>query len=156
MVTPILSTIGGEEGGRAPIVIEDKNPQAAAPDDTVTMADPGKAEPGRDIFADAPVKDIKSDTLPVQPPEPVREQKEISSVIVGTLTSSSASSSSSSDSKSSTTTNDSSKGTEESSSAAVSEAAESEAAKVKAGPLGEAELEAQKAANELYPDAAEK
>jgi dolichyl-phosphate-mannose-protein mannosyltransferase len=133
-------------------VIEDKNAQATAPDDTVTIADPGKAEPGRDVFADAPVKDIKSDTLPVQPPEPVREQKEVSSVIVGTLTSSSASPTSS-DSKSSSTTNDLSKGTK---APAASEVAESEAAQVKAGPLGEADFEAQKVANELYPDAADK
>lgn len=149
---PILSTIGGEQGGRAPIVIQDKNLEAAVLDDTVTIADQGKAQPGRDIFAGNPVKDIKSDTLPVQPPEPVREQKEISSVIVGTLTSSSTSPSSDSGSLSSSSSSDSRKGTEESTSPAM----EAEAAKQRAGPLGEAELEAQKVANELYPDAADK
>jgi dolichyl-phosphate-mannose-protein mannosyltransferase len=146
-LVPNLSTIGGEQGGRAPIVIEDKNIQAAAPEIVKTMADPGKAEPGRDIFAGEPVKDIKSSSLPVQPSEPVREQKEISSVNVGTLSSSSSSSD----------------GTEESTGSAASAASEtaqsdatieSAAAKVQAaGPLGEAELEALKVANELYPDA---
>lgn len=132
-------------------MIEDKNVQAFAPDESATIADLGKAEPGRDIFADVPVKDIKSDTLPVQPPEPVREQKEISSVIVGTLTSSSASPSS--DSESSLSSSDSSEGAEESDSAALT-TTQSEAVRLHAaGPLGEAELEAQKVANELYPDA---
>jgi len=156
LAAPILSTIGGEQGGRAPIVVEDKNVQAAAaPDESATIADPGKAEPGRDIFADVPVKDIKSDALPVQPPEPVREQKEISSVIVGTLTSSSASPSSDSESSSSSSS-DSSEGAEESDSAALT-ITQSEAVRLHtAGPLGEAELEAQKVANELYPDAARK
>lgn len=134
-------------------MIEEKNVQSAIPDDTVTIADPGKAEPGRDIFAGEPKKDIKSDGLPVQLPEPAREQKEISSVIIGTLTSSSASSSTSV-SESSLSSSDSSKGIEESSSVA-SETMETAKPKA-AGPLGEAELEAQKVANELYPEAAEK
>jgi len=150
-VTPILSTIGDEQGGRAPIVIQDHNVQVAAPEIAATIADPGKAEPGRDIFAGEPLKDIKSDNLPVQPPEPIQEHKEISSVIVGTLSS----------------TTDSSKSTDESSSAAsetpstaqsdTTTTTEGAAAKPQtAGPLGEAELEAQKVANELYPNAAKK
>ena len=168
-VTPILSTIGGEQGGRAPIVIEDKNIQAAgaaAPEKVETIADPGKAEPGRDIFAGEAVKDIKSSNVK-PPPEPVREQKEISSVNVGVPLSPSSSSSLSS--SSSTTIRD---GTAEefASSAAVasetgtaksdattiesSSSSATTAAKVQvAGPLGEAELEALKVANELYPDA---
>ena len=145
-VSPVLSTIGGEQGGRAPIVIQDKNVQvAAAPENAATMADPGKAEPGRDIFAGEPVKDIKSDHLPVQPPDPVREQKEISSVIAGTLLSSTA-----------FPTSDSTSSNSESSPAASVEttATEGDSAKPQAaGPLGEEELEAQKVANELYPDA---
>ena len=177
-VTPILSTVGGEQGGRAPIVVEDKNIQAAdtAPEKIETMADPGKAEPGRDIFAGEAVKDIKSSNVPVQPPaEPVREQKEISSVNFGVTSSSSSSSSSpsssSSSSSSSSATSDGS--AEESASSAAStissetatdttsiessSSATAAAAKVPvAGPLGEAELEAQKVANELYPDAVEK
>jgi len=151
-VTPILSTIGGEQEGRAPIVIQDKNVQAAVPENVATIADPGKAEPGRDVFAGEPLKDIKSNNLPIQPPEPVREQKEISSVILGTLSSSSDSSTSSSSS------NDSSNDTNESSPAApvASEmitTADATAKPQTAGPLGEVELEAQKVAKELYPDA---
>jgi dolichyl-phosphate-mannose-protein mannosyltransferase len=149
-VSPVLSTIGGEQGGRAPIVIKDKNVQvAAAPENAATMADPGKAEPGRDIFAGEPVKEIKSDHLPVQPPDPVREQKEISSVIVGTLLSSTAFSTSDS------TSSNSESNSEPSSTASVeTTATEGDSAKPQAaGPLGEEELEAQKVANELYPDA---
>ena len=175
-VTPILSTVGGEQGGRAPIVVEDKNIQAAdtAPEKIETMADPGKAEPGRDIFAGEAVKDIKSSNVPVQPPaEPVREQKEISSVNFGVTSSSSSPSSSPSSSSSSSSSSTTSDGTaEESANSAAStissetatdttsiesSSATAAAAKVPvAGPLGEAELEAQKVANELYPDAAEK
>ena len=175
-VAPILSTVGGEQGGRAPIVVEDKNIQAAdtAPEKIETMADPGKAEPGRDIFAGEAVKDIKSSNVPVQPPaEPVREQKEISSVNFGVTSSSSSSSSSPSSSSSSSSSSTSDGSAEESASSAAStissetatdttsieSSSSATAAAVKvpvAGPLGEAELEAQKVANELYPDAAEK
>jgi len=162
VIPPILSTVGGEQGGRAPIVIEDKNIQeaAAAPKKVETMADPGKAEPGRDIFAGEPVKDIKSSNVPVQPPaEPVREQKEISSVNVGISSSSSPSTSTRDGTAeesansvtvaSETATAQSDTTTIESSSATAGANAKVQAA----GPLGEAELEAQKVANELYPDA---
>ena len=156
-------------------MIEDKNIiQGAAPLEKVeTMADPGKAEPGRDIFAGEPEKDMKSSNIAFPPAdsEHVREQKEISSVNVGiSLSSSSSSSSSSSTTTTAPTTSDGT--TEGSDGSAASETASAtrsdstiestgggggggeSAAKVQvAGPLGEAELEAQKVANELYPDA---
>ena len=143
-------------------MIEDKKVQAAAPEKIVTMADPGKAEPGRDIFAGEPVKEIKSDHLQGQPPAPVREQKEISSVVVGTLPSSSTSLSSdskpSSSLSSSSLSSDSSIGADTSNSASETPAqpqtTEGAMKPQVAGPIGEAELEAQKVANELYPDAA--
>lgn len=144
-------------------MIEDKKVQAAAPEKIVTMADPGKAEPGRDIFAGEPVKEIKSDHLQGQPPAPVREQKEISSVVVGTLSSSSTSLSSdskpSSSLSSSSLSSDSSIGADTSNSASGTPAqpqttTEGAVKPQVAGPIGEAELEAQKVANELYPDAA--
>jgi len=139
-------------------VIEDKNIQAAAaPENVETMADPGKAEPGRDIFAGESVKDIRSSNLP---PEPVREQKEISSVNVGISMSSSASSASSTTSTTRSDSSEESAGSaastvvSETASDATIESSAAAAAKVQAaGPLGEAELEAQKVANELYPDA---
>jgi len=123
------------------------------------MVDPGKAEPGRDIFAGESVKDIKSNTLPVQPPEPVREQKEISSVNVGTLSSPSSSATATSDSTAEESTGSAassvaSETTAKSDATIESTVAAAAAARVQAaGPLGEAELEAQKVANELYPDA---
>ena len=155
-------------------MIEDKNIiQGAAPLEKVeTMADPGKAEPGRDIFAGEPEKDMKSSNIAFPPAdsEHVREQKEISSVNVGISLSSSSSSSSSSSTATAPTTSDGT--TEGSDGSAASETASAtrsdstiestgggggggeSAAKVQvAGPLGEAELEAQKVANELYPDA---
>ena len=153
-IAPILSTIGGEQGGRAPIVVEDKNIQAAgAPEKVETMADPGKAEPGRDIFAGEPLKDRKSSILPDQPlaAEPVREPKEISSVNVGALSSSSTSSTSGGTEEPAGPTASASETATALSDMMVEIAA---AKKVQAaGPLGEAELEAQKVANELYPDA---
>ena len=170
-IAPILSTVGGEQGGRAPIVIEDKNIQQAvgvAPENVETMADPGKPEPGRDIFAGEPVKDIKSSNVPDQPPpaaaEPVREQKEISSVNVGSMSSSTSTSTTTSDGTakepagslvvSDTATAQPSDATTIESSSSSAPAADADAAKVQAaGPLGEAEHEARKVANELYPDA---
>jgi dolichyl-phosphate-mannose-protein mannosyltransferase len=160
-IAPILlSTIGGEQGGRAPIVIEDKNIQAAAaPESVETMADLGKAEPGRDIFAGEPVKDIKSSNVPpVQPPEEhVREQKEISSVNVGVSLSSATSdgtSEESSGSAASTVASETAARSQADATIESSTGGDGAAAKVQvAGPLAEAELEAQKVANELYPDA---
>ena len=54
------STIGGE--GRAPIVVKQKNAQGVVVNKPVTSAVLGKGEPGQDIFAGEPVKEIKSDT----------------------------------------------------------------------------------------------
>jgi hypothetical protein len=94
-------------------VIEDKNIiQDAAPLENVkTMADPGKAEPGRDIFACEPEKDIKSSNIVFPPAENVREQKEISSVNVGIYLSSPSSSSTTTTTP---TTSDGTQATEES------------------------------------------
>ena len=154
-------------------MIEDKNIiQGAAPLEKVeTMADPGKAEPGRDIFAGEPEKDMKSSNIAFPPAdsEHVREQKEISSVNVGISLSSSSSSSSSSTATAPTTSDGTTEGSDGSAASETASATRSDstiestgggggggesAAKVQvAGPLGEAELEAQKVANELYPDA---
>jgi dolichyl-phosphate-mannose-protein mannosyltransferase len=56
-----VSTVGGE--GRAPIVVQDKNAAVPPPANPETSPVLGMPEPGRDIFADQPVKDIKSDGL---------------------------------------------------------------------------------------------
>jgi len=165
-IVPILSTVGGEQGGRAPIVIENENIiQDAAPFENVkTVADPGKAEPGRDIFAGEPEKDIKSSNIVFPPAENIREQKEISSVNVGISLSSSTTTTTTPTTSDGTQTIEESDGSAASTVAASETAARSDstiesssggdAAKVQvAGPLGEAELEAQKVANELYPEA---
>lgn len=75
-------TIGGEPGGRAPIVVEDKLGQdaVAPPQDDHTAAVPiGAAEPGRDVFAKDEQKNIKSQTLAPDAPV-VEDEKEISMV----------------------------------------------------------------------------
>jgi dolichyl-phosphate-mannose-protein mannosyltransferase len=78
-----VATIGGEPGGRAPIVVEDKLGQDAAvpPQDDFTTAIPiGVAEPGRDIFAKGEQKEIKSQMLAFDVPDVVDDEKEISLV----------------------------------------------------------------------------
>jgi len=157
---PILSTIGGE--GRAPIVVEQKNAQGVV-EEAVTSAILGKAEPGRDIFAGEPVNEIKSDTLVVDrnKQEAAELEKEISSVVAPPATTpesneqgkedrhsekknsetSPAPSTGQADDKKVETTN-------------VPGGGGGAAAAAARGPLGEAEVEAQKAAEELFPEAA--
>src|SRR6267154_656021 len=77
-----MATIGGEPGGRAVIVIEDKLGQDAAvpPQDDQTTAVPvGAPKPGQDVFAKDKQKGIKSQSLALDVPVVVNE-KEISVV----------------------------------------------------------------------------
>ena len=77
-----IATIGGEPGGRAPIVVEDKLGQdaVAAPEDDPTAAVPmGAAEPGRDVFAEDEQKKIKSQMI-APDTSVVEDEKEISVV----------------------------------------------------------------------------
>ncbi|KAG2339152.1 hypothetical protein BDR05DRAFT_968238, partial [Suillus weaverae] len=76
-----MATIGGEPGGRAAIVVEDKLGQdaIAPPEDEQSTAVPiGAPEPGRDIFAKDKQKEIKSQMKDV--PVANENQKEISVV----------------------------------------------------------------------------
>jgi dolichyl-phosphate-mannose-protein mannosyltransferase len=82
--TTPMATIGGEPGGRAAIVVEDKLGQdgAASPEDEHGTAVPiGVPEPGRDVFAKDKQQEIKSQriALPDVPLVNV-DEKEISVV----------------------------------------------------------------------------
>jgi dolichyl-phosphate-mannose-protein mannosyltransferase len=57
-----VATVGGEEGGRGAIVVDDNLAQDPnyPPGDSETHAQIGKIEPGRDIFAQEPIKEVKS------------------------------------------------------------------------------------------------
>jgi len=57
----IASTIGGEAGGRAPVVVQHKQVIEPVAVNENTVVPLGRPEPGRDVFAEQPVKDIKSD-----------------------------------------------------------------------------------------------
>jgi dolichyl-phosphate-mannose-protein mannosyltransferase len=150
MSTVPVSTIGGEPGGRAPIVVEDK-PIPSAKQEEQTSVVAGKAEPGRDIFAGDPAKNIQSQSAPVVDTPPAAE-KEISTVIIQQTTATSES------------TVDEAREKEiaggylkeEASTRGVDsklEVVEGDADTLKpAGPLAEAEAEAERAAYELYPD----
>ncbi|KAJ8587935.1 hypothetical protein M405DRAFT_863348 [Rhizopogon salebrosus TDB-379] len=75
--------MGGELGGRAPIVVEYKLRQdAVAPpqDDHTTAVPIGVAEPGRDIFAMGERKEIKSQVLVFDVPDVADDEKQISMV----------------------------------------------------------------------------
>ncbi|KAF8189749.1 mannosyltransferase 1 [Pholiota molesta] len=165
----VKSTIGGE--GRPAVIVGNKNAHGGQDQNEQTSsAILGKAEPGRDIFAEAQEKDIKSDSFVFKKPDPesAREEKEISSVIIGASTTakeaiSEASSEASSESHTSVaaseeTTETSAPAADSSPSSSKQDvSAKSESAVVapaaEAGPLGEAEAEAQKAAKELFPEA---
>lgn len=157
-----VSTIGGEPGGRAPIVVQDKLAEAVdalPPQDGQTSIVVGMPEPGRDIFAGEHAKGIKSETPAAEPPAP---KKEISMVISEQTTTSevqteSAPPTESIDSISLETASSSSL---DATSAVETQQETTQDVKTDiekvTGPLGEAEAEADRAAKELYPDADEK
>ena len=84
--TPVQSTVvGGEEGGRAPYVLKGDavgNAAERKKDDDTTSILANVPQPGHDIFAEQPVKDINSENRPVAPPPPKDEDKEVSKVVV--------------------------------------------------------------------------
>ncbi|KAG1888589.1 glycosyltransferase family 39 protein [Suillus subluteus] len=79
-----VATIGGEPGGRAAIVVEDKLGQdgVAPPEDEQNTAVPiGVPEPGRDVFAKDKQKEIKSLRIALQDVPVINvDEKEISVV----------------------------------------------------------------------------
>ncbi|KIK35359.1 hypothetical protein CY34DRAFT_96221 [Suillus luteus UH-Slu-Lm8-n1] len=78
-----MATIGGEPGGRAAIVVEDKLGQdaIAPPEDEQSTAVPiGAPEPGRDVFAKDKQKEIKSQMIALQDVPANADEKEISAV----------------------------------------------------------------------------
>lgn len=78
-----MATIGGEPGGRAAIVVEDKLGQdaIAPPEDEQSTAVPiGAPEPGRDVFAKDKQKEIKSQMIALQDVPANVDEKEISAV----------------------------------------------------------------------------
>lgn len=160
-----VSTIGGEPGGRAPIVVQDN---VAVPSEHTTV-DLAKAEPGRDIFAGEPPKDIKSDA-----PNPAlpHEEKEVSLVITQQSTSALASSETQKEKAEESASTDSSAASHSDEASIQDESStdtqhhnvettvtqttakgEDQENHKLAGPLVEAEAEADRAAHELYPDA---
>lgn len=147
-----VATIGGEPGGRAAIIVEDnaQEPEAVILEEHTTTIGVGKPEPGRDIFAGAPVKQV-----PSQPPNAVHqemeisEEKEISSV--GQPTKEEA--------KTQVQVEEKVVDEEPEEKPMVKDeeppAPEAVAVEKPAGPLGEAEAEADKIAHELYPEEAD-
>ena len=128
-----VSTIGGEPGGRAPIVVQDKPVVPAVEEEDQTSVIIGKAEPGRDIFASDSAKAIQSENMLKVDTLAVVAEKEISTVIVGS-SSSQSSPESSPESETETVAVD---GTDSG----------------EPRPLDEAEAEAERAAQELFPEA---
>ncbi|KAG2124692.1 glycosyltransferase family 39 protein [Suillus clintonianus] len=78
-----MATIGGEPGGRAAIVVEDKLGQdgvAPPQDEQSTAVLNGAPEPGRDIFAKDKQKEIKSQMIALQDVPVIVDEKDISVV----------------------------------------------------------------------------
>lgn len=167
-----LATIGGEPDGRGAIVVEDNlgqapnAPQAHAEETTVN---PGKAEPGRDIFAPHPQIDIKSENMAIPQPAVDDEPKAISSV--GAASSSEnletheektaetpgGEPSSAATGEHTPSSSSSSSDVSLSSGAAESAAPSPEVAKAKVqGPLDAEQAEADEVRQELFPDAHER
>jgi len=80
-VSVLGATIGGEPGGRLPVVVDDLPESVLVADAETSIAIPlGAAEPGRDIFAQEEVKEAKSvpPSSNIVPPE---EDKRVVSVV---------------------------------------------------------------------------
>jgi dolichyl-phosphate-mannose-protein mannosyltransferase len=129
-----------------------------------TSAIAGKPEPGRDIFAGEPVKDIQSEKMSVV--ETPALEKEISTVIIQPTTSVSESTVDGKETSEVSSSSEEGEGTESVDSASVGEDTESSGSAEEtetvssdippqkpAGPIAEADAEAERAAHELYPDA---
>ncbi|KIM79512.1 glycosyltransferase family 39 protein [Piloderma croceum F 1598] len=159
---PPVATVGGEPGGRPPVLVNDQIPPVEKEHTTVAF---GKAEPGVDIFAGDAVKDIKSEHAAPSPPA---EEKEISSAF--SKPSSTETSVDTEKKKGEEPANAASSSTSEPIAAAGKEAdfsiqthpateakdEEGHAHKNPQGPLDEPAAEANRAAKELYPEAQHK
>lgn len=158
-----LATIGGEPDGRGAIIVEDigQAPNVPQVQAEGTEVNPAKAEPGRDIFAQHPKADIKSEDMVIPPPVVDDEPKAISSVGA----TSSSEDPQKHDEKTSETPaaepslatsgeNTPSSSDDSSSSTVVDSAVPSpEVAKAKAqGPLDAEQAEADEVRQELFPD----
>jgi dolichyl-phosphate-mannose-protein mannosyltransferase len=162
---PPVATVGGEPGGRPPVLVNDQIPKIPVEKEQTTVAF-GKAEPGVDIFAGDAVKDIKSEHAAPSPPA---EEKEISSVF-SKPSSTETSSVDTEKKKGEEPANAASSSTSEHIAAAGKEAdfsiqthpateakdEEGHAHKNPQGPLDEPAAEANRAAKELYPEAQHK
>jgi dolichyl-phosphate-mannose-protein mannosyltransferase len=164
-----VATIGGEPGGRAPIVVEDKvqkDPKDLSQNDHTSVAE-GQAEPGPNIFASGPAKDIQSQGNPaIHAP---KLDIEPSSIVTTSSTAAMdtekkmatdakfpAESSLSSPTNSQPTSDmnaDSSRTADPTQESGTTSSERTEIRKP-VGPLPEAAAEADRAANELFPDAA--
>ncbi|KAF8919457.1 glycosyltransferase family 39 protein [Mucidula mucida] len=159
-VTPV-ATVGGEPGGRPAMIVEDK-PQEAAPAEHTSVV-VGMPEPGRDIFAGQPVKEVPSQPVPPQPPIVEVEEKVISAVVQPPPAAEAIEKekepvdAAGEDPVPLAKEIPLPKDEDEAVVGADEEAdVDAEAKLVKeAGPLGEAEAEADKIAHELYPDDAD-
>jgi dolichyl-phosphate-mannose-protein mannosyltransferase len=80
-----VAVVGGEEGGRAPIVVHDNlaQDQNNPPDESGTQVPIGQAEPGHDIFAAGLVPELKSQDIS-KADEEVSEEKVVSTMEAGT------------------------------------------------------------------------
>ncbi|KAL1662924.1 glycosyltransferase family 39 protein [Schizophyllum commune] len=160
-----VATVGGEPGGRAPIVVHEEKP---ADEEPHTSAIGAKVEPGRNIFNEEK-KDVKSAAAPERV-EVVQEEKQISSVLTnqgegGAKQPEDAPAQEQGKEKvedkatvavvaEGTTQEAPAEDAKVEQPAAAERPAEAEEKK-EAGPAGEAEVEADRVAQELYPEAAD-
>ena len=170
-----FTTIGGEAGGRAPIVVEDKHKaeqEAAQNKETDTAAGQmGRPEPGVDVFAEKPVNDAKSsgniEGVVKEDQDTRKVEKEVSSVAPEAQTTIDAAAAVAAEPKKEDAETSSASSSTSESSSAVAEEKKVPAEEKKepedvpavppkepAGPLDEMDMEAQKVAEELYPEAA--
>lgn len=145
-----VATIGGDPGGRPLLVVDEKIPDVPVVDEAQTTITFGRAEPGRDIFAGQPAKEINSDQTTLAP---ITEDKEISSVFSQSSTGVDIEKDGEEPASSATTLFQGAEMRIQTHPATALNDDEDAAQKQPHGPLDELVAEANRAAQELYPDA---
>ncbi|KAF8632407.1 hypothetical protein AX17_004848 [Amanita inopinata Kibby_2008] len=145
-----VATVGGEPGGRAAVVVDDHAANAVVDEQHTSTVIGGQAEPGRDIFHQ-PVKDIKS-KAPANGQADSNGEAEPRIISMITRPQAESDSKEQMEGDASTVASTADSQTKEKT---EKEAGEGQPVLAKpAGPVGEAQAEAEKVAQELYPDAA--
>ena len=150
-----VATVGGEPGGRAAVVVDDVHAAADGGQEQGTSVIGGQAEPGRNVF-EKPVEGVKSAGVPVAGGDAEGEvggEPKVISVIAQQPPVQQQKEGDNGDKQVKVEIEEQKKTEEQTATDSQGQVPAGGGGGKPAGPLGEAEAEAEKVAQELYPDA---